>query len=46
MSDLLTVIGNFRVRQSDFGVTPFFMLGGALQVLDMIDIRLIALRAG
>ena len=46
--DLLTVTGNFRVRQSDFGVTPFTTLGGGLQVRDMIDIRirLVARRAG
>ena len=46
--DLLTVVANFRVRQSDFGVTPLATLGGGLQVRDMIDIRirLIARRAG
>jgi hypothetical protein len=46
--DLLTVVANFRVRQSDFGVTPFTTLGGGLQVRDTIDIRirLVARRAG
>lgn len=46
--DLLTVVANFRVRQSDFGVAPFTTLGGGLQVRDMIDIRirLVARRPG
>jgi hypothetical protein len=38
--DLITVVANFRVRQSDFGVTPFNTLGGGLQVRDMIEIRI------
>jgi hypothetical protein len=38
--DLLTVIASFRVRQSDFDLTPFIALGGGLQVRDVIDIRL------
>jgi polyisoprenoid-binding protein YceI len=38
--DLLTVIASFRVRQSDFNLTPFTVLGGGLQVRDVIDIRL------
>jgi len=38
--DLLTVIASFRVRQSDFDLTPFAALGGGLQVRDVIDIRL------
>lgn len=38
--DLLTVIASFRVRQSDFIVIPFTALGGGLQVLDAINIRL------
>lgn len=36
----LTVIAAFRIRQTDFGIKPFAMLGGALQVLDEIDVRL------
>lgn len=46
--DLLTVVASFRVRQSDFGVTPFATLGGGLLVRDLIDIRirLVARRAG
>lgn len=45
---LLTVVANFRVRQSDFDVTPFTTLGGGLQVRDIIDIRirLVARHAG
>jgi hypothetical protein len=38
--DGLTVIASFRIRQSDFGMTPFTALGGGLQVQDAIDIRL------
>jgi hypothetical protein len=38
--DLLTVIASFRVRHSDFDLTPFTALGGGLQVRDVIDIRL------
>ena len=46
--NLVTVVANFRVRQSDFGVAPFATLGGGLQVRDMIDIRirLVARRSG
>ena len=36
----LTVIAGFRVRQSDFGITPFAALGGGLQVRDAIDVRI------
>jgi hypothetical protein len=38
--DVLTVIANFRIRQSDFEMTPFTVLGGAIQVRDAVDIRL------
>jgi hypothetical protein len=38
--DLLTVVAIFRVRQSDFDLTPFTALGGGLQVRDPVDIRL------
>lgn len=38
--DRLTVVANFRVRQSDFGLIPYSALGGGLQVGDGIDIRL------
>jgi len=45
--DLLTVIATFRIRQSDFDLTPFTALGGGLRVRDAIDIRmyLVARRA-
>ncbi len=45
--DMLTVAAKFRVRQSDFGISPFSTLGGGLQVRDAIDIRirLVARRA-
>lgn len=35
----LTVIGSFALLQSDFGITPFSILGGAIQVQDEIKIR-------
>jgi hypothetical protein len=38
--DLLTVVATFRIRQSDFGMTPFTTLGGGLRVSDAVDIRL------
>jgi polyisoprenoid-binding protein YceI len=37
--DALEVIAGFRVRQSDFGITPFAAFGGGLLVRDAIDIR-------
>lgn len=45
--DLLSVAAGFRVRQSDFGISPFSTLGGGLLVRDAIDIRirLVARRA-
>jgi len=38
--DSLTVVASFRIRQSDFDLTPYTTLGGGLQVGDAIDIRL------
>lgn len=38
--DTLTVIANFRIRQSEFGITPFAALNGGLRVGDAIDLRL------
>lgn len=38
--DALTVIASFRTRQSDFGLTPYTVLGGSLRVQDEIDVRL------
>ena len=31
--------GALRIRQSDFGITPFSVGGGALQVADEVDVR-------
>jgi polyisoprenoid-binding protein YceI len=30
--------GAFRLRQSDFGMTPFSVAGGAIQVADELDL--------
>ena len=38
-NDELTVTGMLMLRTSDFGMTPFSVLGGGLQVLDEIKIR-------
>ncbi len=38
-SGSLTVIAAFRVLQSDLGMKPFSILGGAVQVRDALDIR-------
>ncbi len=38
-NDTLTVIAAFRVLQSDLGMTPYSILGGAVTVRDAIDIR-------
>jgi polyisoprenoid-binding protein YceI len=38
--DLVVVVASFRVKQSDFGLTPYTALGGGLQVRDALDIRL------
>jgi polyisoprenoid-binding protein YceI len=40
----LRVAGKFSLRQTDFGITPFSVLGGLFQVKDEIDLRF-ALRA-
>jgi polyisoprenoid-binding protein YceI len=34
----LTVRGAFRIRQTDFGMTPFSVAGGAIQVGDEVDL--------
>jgi polyisoprenoid-binding protein YceI len=34
----LTARGALRIRQSDFGMTPFSVAGGAIQVADEIEI--------
>ncbi|HET7921235.1 MAG TPA: YceI family protein [Gammaproteobacteria bacterium] len=35
----LTASGAFTFRQSDFGITPFSVLGGGLQVADAVKVR-------
>lgn len=35
----LVASGTFSLRQTDFGITPYSVLGGALQVQDRIDLR-------
>lgn len=41
----MTITGELPLRQSDFGIRPVSVLGGALQVLDEVQIRY-SLRAG
>jgi len=31
--------GRFSLRQTEFGITPYSLLGGALQVQDRIDLE-------
>jgi polyisoprenoid-binding protein YceI len=38
--DTLSATADFEIRQSDFGITPLSVLGGALQVDDGVPIRL------
>lgn len=44
----LVATGQFRLRQSDFGIEPFSALGGALQVGDALAVRfrLVGVRRG
>lgn len=35
----LTAAGNLRLLQSDFGITPLSVLGGAISVQDALDVR-------
>jgi YceI-like protein len=35
----LVASGGFSLDQSDFGIVPFSVLGGALQVRDRVDVR-------
>jgi polyisoprenoid-binding protein YceI len=37
-SRALTARGNFRILQSDFGITPFSVGGGAIAVADAVDV--------
>jgi len=34
----LLATGTFSLRQSDYGIEPFSVLGGGLQVLDPVDV--------
>jgi len=38
--DTLSASADFEIRQSDFGITPLSVLGGALQVDDVVPVRL------
>jgi polyisoprenoid-binding protein YceI len=38
-ADTLVARGSFQIRQSDFGITPFSVAGGAIQVGDELEIR-------
>lgn len=48
--DGLGARGSLEIKQSDFGITPFSILGGAIQVKDEVevrfDIRALRLKAG
>jgi len=37
--DTLSARGSLRIRQTDFGITPFSVGGGAIQVGDELDLR-------
>jgi len=37
--DTVTASGSFQVRQTDFGITPFSVAGGAIQVADVVDVH-------
>jgi polyisoprenoid-binding protein YceI len=38
-AESLTVRGELRLNQTDFGITPFSVAGGAIQVADTLEIR-------
>jgi polyisoprenoid-binding protein YceI len=38
-ADGVTATGTFQVRQSDFGITPMSVMGGAMTVLDTLELR-------
>ena len=38
-SGTLLATGSFELAQTDFGITPFSVLGGALAVKDVLDVR-------
>jgi hypothetical protein len=33
------VAGRFTLRQTDYGITPLTILGGAVQVADAVDVE-------
>ncbi|HEX7375026.1 MAG TPA: YceI family protein, partial [Steroidobacteraceae bacterium] len=35
----VTATGAFQIRQTDFGITPFSVAGGAIQVADVVDVQ-------
>jgi hypothetical protein len=35
----ITASGELTLKQSDFGITPFSVLGGALAVQDQLELR-------
>jgi hypothetical protein len=37
----LAASGSFRLRQTDFGITPFAVAGGAIQVADEVDVAFV-----
>lgn len=37
--DALIARGTLQIRQTDFGITPFSVLGGAIQVKDEVEVR-------
>jgi polyisoprenoid-binding protein YceI len=40
-ADAVTATGGFKLRQTDFGITPFSVAGGAIQVADVVDVRFV-----
>lgn len=38
-TDPLTADGSITLKQTDFGITPYAVLGGAIAVLDEISLR-------
>ena len=46
--DQLTVSGRFSIDQTDFGITPYSLLGGAIAVANRVDLRfrILATRVG
>jgi polyisoprenoid-binding protein YceI len=39
VADVLIISGQMSINQTAFGITPFSILGGALQVQDRVDLR-------